>query len=87
MLVQLLSFALFSHNRFGRWWGIPSALLGGALIVLNVVTFPWPPNSRNLIDIGPAIGLFIIALSTRLLLLGSRMRETSATSENADKRL
>ena len=64
-----LSVALVSHPRFGRAWGIPSALFGAGLIGLNVVTFPWPPNTRGLFDLGPFIGLFIILLSTRMLLL------------------
>ena len=80
-----LSFALTGHNRFGRWWSIPSALLGGTLIVLNVITFPWPPSSRKLFDIGPAIGVFIIALSTRLLILGRRMGKQSTGLENGAK--
>ena len=72
-----LSFSLNEHGGFGRWWGIPSALLGVGLIVLNIMTFPWPPDTRDLIDVGPAIGAFIIALSIRLLLLGARMRHAS----------
>ena len=37
--------------------------LGIALIVLNAATFPWPPADRGLFDIGPFIGLFVIALA------------------------
>ena len=65
-----LSAALIMDSRFGRWWGIPSALLGATLIILNIISFPWPPNSRGLFDIGPVIGLYIISLSTRLFLFG-----------------
>jgi hypothetical protein len=73
-----LSFALARNNRFGTWWALPAGLLGGLLIVLNVSTFPWPPNTQGLFDIGPAIGLFIIALSVRLVLLGIRMKHDLA---------
>jgi hypothetical protein len=69
-----LSISLVKHDHFGVWWSVPSGLLGMLLIVLNVVTFPWPPDTRGLFDIGPAIGLFIIALSVRLLLLGIRLK-------------
>ncbi|MBI4429614.1 MAG: hypothetical protein HY562_10905 [Ignavibacteriales bacterium] len=68
---------LIKHKRFGRWWAVPAGLLGGLLIVLNISTFSWPPNTRGLFDIGPAIGVFIIALSVRLLLLGIRMKHIS----------
>jgi hypothetical protein len=77
-----LSFSLNGHDRFGRWWGVPSALLGATLIILNVLTFPWPPDSRDLFDVGPAIGLFIIALSIRLVLVGIRLRHAPTTQEN-----
>ncbi len=70
-----LSFALGRHKRFGRWWGIPSGVLGGGLIVLNIWTFPWPPVARNLFDIGPVIGLFILVLSIKLVLLGRELKK------------
>lgn len=76
----LLSYPLARHPRFGRWWAVPAAVLGVALIVLNVVTFPWPPDTRGLFDLGPVAGLFIIVLSGRLLLLGTRMNRTAMTA-------
>lgn len=77
-----LGFALVRHKGFGTWWAVPAGFLGVLLIVLNVSTFPWPPNTKGLFDIGPAIGLFIIALSVRLLLLGIRIRHDSTNSPN-----
>jgi hypothetical protein len=72
-----LSIVLSVHTRFGFWWGIPAGLLGAGLIILNISTFPGPPGTRGLFDVGPVIGLFIIALSGRLLLLGNHLRGTS----------
>jgi hypothetical protein len=60
------------RRGLGPGWAIPSVLLGTGLIVLNVATFPWPPASRGLFDIGPVIGLFEIALAARLAVLGRR---------------
>lgn len=71
-----LSVALKGCQSFGIWWATPAILLGILLIVLNVITFPWPPNTRGLHDIGPAVGLYIIALSARLTFLGTRMTRT-----------
>lgn len=62
--------ALSRHVRFGAFWGFTSMLLGAALILLNASTFPWPPADRGLFDIGPFIGLFILALAGRLFMLG-----------------
>jgi hypothetical protein len=64
--------AIRRRSGLGLGWGIPSVLLGVALIVLNAATFPWPPGDRGLIDVGPAIGLFVMALAARLAILGRR---------------
>lgn len=64
--------AIGRRTGLGFGWGIPSVVLGIALIGLNLATFPWPPASRGLFDIGPFVGLFVIALATRLALLGRR---------------
>jgi hypothetical protein len=49
-----------------------------ALIGLNAATFPWPPGDRGLFDIGPGIGMFVLALSARLALLGRRASSAAA---------
>ena len=56
----------------GPGWAFPSVVMGGSLIALNAATFPWPPGDRGLIDIGPFIGVFMLALAIRLLILGRR---------------
>ncbi|MBL7961322.1 hypothetical protein JNL27_13905 [bacterium] len=68
-----LSIALKGHRDFGLRWTIPAALLGLVLMILNFATFPWPPDTKGLIDVGPAVGLYIIGLSVRLVFLGKRM--------------
>ena len=65
-----LFFAFKAHSRFGLLWGVPSVVLGTLLIVFNVISFPWPPGDEGLIDIGPVIGIYIIALSIKLILTG-----------------
>ena len=64
--------AIRGRSGLGLVWAIPSVVLGTALIVLNASTFPWPPGDRGLIDIGPFIGIFVMALAARLALLGRR---------------
>lgn len=75
-----LGITLRSHPGFRLWWGLPATVLGVALIVLNVLTFPWPPNTRNLFDIGPAIALYIIFLAVRVLVLGIKMKNAFTLS-------
>lgn len=70
----LLGFAMKPHPSFGLKWGVPSGILGILLILLNLLTFPWPPDTRDLVDVGPFIGVFIIFLAIRLALMGRRMK-------------
>lgn len=65
--------AMFGHSRF-RWpWAAPMVLFGLAVIVLNAMTFPWPPDTRDLFDVGPFVGVFMLMVSVRLLLESRRM--------------
>ncbi len=72
----LLSLAIWSHPKFGKWWSIPLALLGIAVIVTNLYTFPYPPDMKGLFDVGPLTGSFIIIFGGRLVYLGVKMKET-----------
>jgi len=67
-----LGLAMRWRRGLGLGWAVPSASLGIALIGLNAATFPWPPAGRGLFDIGPLVGLFIMALAGRLTYLGWR---------------
>jgi hypothetical protein len=64
--------AMRRRSGLGPPWAISSVVLGVALIALNAATFPWPPGDRGLFDIGPFIGVFVMALAARLTLLGRR---------------
>ena len=68
----LSGIAISRRAGLGRSWGLVSAVLGVALIALNAATFPWPPGDSGLVDIGPLIGLFVMALGGRLAWLGRR---------------
>jgi len=62
--------ALRGRSGFGPAWGVPLVVLGIALILLNASTFPWPPDSHGLFDIGPFIALFFVGVGARLIMLG-----------------
>jgi hypothetical protein len=62
--------ALRGRSGFGPGWGVPLVVLGIALILLNASTFPWPPGSHGLFDIGPWIALFFVGIGGRLIMLG-----------------
>lgn len=68
----LWGLALRKRSGFGSGWAIPCMVFGIALIVLNAATFPIPPANHGLFDVGPVVGLFMLALNVRLALLGRR---------------
>ena len=68
--------AMKGHSKFRLGWALPSLILAVALIILNIYTFPKPPNTAGLFDVGPLIGAYIIALSSRLLYLGVKQRNS-----------
>ncbi len=70
----LTGIAMRRAQGLGLAWGLPLSILGIALIALNAWTFPWPPNTRGLFDIGPFCAAFLFILSLRLLMLGRRMQ-------------
>jgi hypothetical protein len=43
--------------------GLSGVLIAVALLVLNVWTFPIPPANKNLIDLGPVLGLWYLAVT------------------------
>lgn len=61
--------AMRGRRGLGWRWGIPCAVLGFALIGLNAATFPWPPATRGLFDIGPWIAFLFVGLGVRLMAL------------------
>lgn len=71
----LTGIAMRRVNGMGLPWGLPLSILGVLLIALNAWTFPWPPNTRGLFDVGPFCATYLLILSVRLLLLGRRMQK------------
>jgi hypothetical protein len=63
----LFALSMLTHPRFGKifgWLGMSFALL---LLYFNFISFPVPPGEAGLIDFGPAIGLWYLAVALRIL--------------------
>jgi hypothetical protein len=72
-----LAFAVaFLYSRLFRWLALPGGLIALALIGLNIATFPEPPGTAGLIDVGPLVGLWYLAVTIRALNMGAADLET-----------
>jgi len=58
----LVSIALTRTTRFGKFLGIFGVLTAGALLILNMATFPMPPSEAGLVDLGPLTGVWWLVL-------------------------
>lgn len=63
----LYSYAALHHARLGAAYALPGFLIAIALVVTNLLTFPFPPAGSGSVDVGPLVGLWYVALSVRAL--------------------
>ena len=65
----LFSCAMLADQRFGRRFAVPGIALAAGLYAFNFATFPTPPASEGLVDLGPLVGLRYAAVSVQALRL------------------
>jgi hypothetical protein len=58
--------AMFRHSRFGRIFAISGIAVGVGLLGLHLYTFPIPPQNAHLLDLGPALGLWYLAVTIQM---------------------
>lgn len=59
---------MFKHPSFGKIFSISGIAIAVAMISINIFSFPIPPGSASLIDMGPFIGLWYLAVTIRIML-------------------
>jgi len=59
----LFAVGMIKDPRFGRILGSFGILIALGLIVFNLWTFPTPPAQKNLVDLGPFVGLWYLAVT------------------------
>jgi hypothetical protein len=57
----LFAISMFGDARFGWILGTAGVLIAVALLILNLWTFPTPPAAKDLVDLGPLLGLWYLA--------------------------
>jgi hypothetical protein len=73
---------MFSHPKFGKIFGGITTLIGLLLLVFNLLTFPTPPGSAGLIDLGPVMGIWNLVISIQMLRSVRWIKEQEAGSLN-----
>ena len=63
----LFAISMLADTRFGWILGIAGMVIALALLVLNLRTFPTPPAAKNLVDLGPLIGLWYLAVTIMMI--------------------
>ena len=59
----LFAAAAYTHEWFGKIYGVTGAAIAGLLLFLNLWTFPTPPANAGLFDAGPLVGIWYLAVT------------------------
>jgi hypothetical protein len=62
----LLALNMWRHPRFGRVFALAGALIAALLLATNLGSFPEPPGDSGLVDLGPLVGLWYLAVAIRI---------------------
>ena len=77
----LFALCMFGRRGFGAWFAVPGLLIAIIFLIFNITTFPIPPETAGLLDLGPLVGLWYLVVYLRLgaasMLLG-RQRQSTA---------
>lgn len=66
--VILLGIAMLKHPKLGKIFGLPGCIIGITGLIFNLYTFPHNPGAKGLIDVGPLVGLWFLAVSIKVIL-------------------
>lgn len=62
----LFAWAMWTHPRLGRGFAVSGIFLAVLLLSFNLYSFPEPPGEKNLIDLGPFVGLWYLAITVQM---------------------
>lgn len=64
----MFAWSAYRHPKLGKVFSFSGILIAWAMILINLATFPNPPASSGLIDLGPLVGLWYMAVTIKILL-------------------
>ena len=62
----LFGLAMLGRRGLGAWLGVPGVLISVLFLIFNIATFPKPPDTAGLVDLGPLVGLWYLVVYIRL---------------------
>jgi hypothetical protein len=62
----LFGLAMVGLRGLGAWLGVPGVLISVLFLIFNIATFPNPPDTAGLVDLGPLVGLWYMVVYVRL---------------------
>jgi hypothetical protein len=63
----LFAINAFQHPKLGKLFSVTGVAIASLMIITNVSVFPIPPSSAQLIDFGPFVGLWYLAVTIKIL--------------------
>ena len=63
----LFAVSMFNHPKFGKAFSISGIVISLLLIAFNAISFPIPPANSGLIDMGPFVGLWYLAVTIAII--------------------
>jgi len=58
----LFAISALTHPRLGRAFAVSGVLIAVSLLGLNLASFPTPPADDGLVDVGPLVGVWYLAV-------------------------
>jgi uncharacterized membrane protein len=71
----LFAICAWGHPKLGKIVSIAGIIIAVSLIVLNAYTFPVPPAESELIDLGPLVGIWYLAVTIIIIARLSWVKE------------
>lgn len=83
----LFALCMFGRRGLGTWLAVPGLLISVLFLIFNIVTFPKPPDTAGLVDLGPLVGLWYLVVygcvGLSSLLLERQHRRSIASLEGS----
>jgi hypothetical protein len=79
--IILLGIAMMNHPKFGKVFGLAGIIIGLMGLAFNIYTFPVNPGTAGLIDVGPLVGLWFLAIVIQMIRHFKSVGESNSTSQ------